>query len=199
MSVGTADLAEAQGRTDCRSPLPASLGVAFVRSSPYLDLAPGVVEPPAQGSLMVKGGALFAGRAELPVRGPLRLRLEGATARWSVQQTTYGPDGAMPIADTSLGDMSAHHLVGLVGLQMGRAPVCAHVSAGGGFYALDFQGASARRPGAALAAGIDFPTGQHGAILVDAVLHLIATRGNHPIASSTVPALNVLLGWAYRF
>lgn len=199
ISVGTADVVEAQRRSDCRSPLPPSVGGAVGRSSPYVDLAPGVVELPTPGSVSVQGGALFVGRADLPVSGPLRLRIEGATARWDVRQVTYGQDGSTVIADTSVGHMSARHFVALVGLRTGRAPVCAHLSAGGGFYALGFRGMSVRSPGAALAAGIEFPTGEHGAIQVDAVLHLIATRADHPIASSTVPTLNVLLGWAYRF
>ena len=149
--------------------------------------------------MIVNGGAQFAGRADLSLTGPLRLRIEGATARWDVRYKTYDPNGSTATADTSVGHMSARHLVALVGVRTGRAPACAHVSAGGGFHAIAFQGATVRRPGAALAAGIEVPTGAHGAFQADVALHLIATRADYPIASSTVPALNLLVGWAYRF
>jgi len=199
IALGPAGVAEAQGRSHCRSPQPPSVGVAFGRSSPYFDLASGVVEPSGTGSVQVRAGAQFGARAELPVAGPLRLRIDAATARWDVRQTTYDPDEFTVTANTSVGQMSARHLVALIGVRTGRAPACAHVSAGGGVYALGFRSASVRRPGASLAAGIDLPTGAHGAIQVDAMLHLIATRDGHPIASSTALALNLLVGWAYRF
>lgn len=198
ISVSSVGVAEAQGQADCRSRQPPSVGVAFGRSSPYLDLAQGIIEGAAPGSVLVNGGAEFVARGDLPVTGPLRLRIEGATARWDVRQTMYGPDGAV-MAETSAGRMSARHFVALVGLRTGRAPLCAHVSGGGGLYALGFRDESVRRPGAALAAGLELPTGQHGAIQVDAVLHLISTSGAYTIASSTVPVLNLLAGWAYRF
>jgi hypothetical protein len=194
-----AGLAEAQGRSDCRSPQPPSIGVAFGRSSPYLDLARGAVELSGPGTVAVHGGAQFAGRADLPLSGPLRLRIEAARARWDIRQRTYSPDDFTVTADESVDHMSARHLVALAGLRLGRAPACAHVSAGGGVYALGFRGESAWRPGASLAAGIELPTGEHGAVQVDAVLHLIGTRDVHPIASTAVPALNLLVGWAYRF
>jgi hypothetical protein len=41
--------------------------------------------------------------------------------------------------------------------------------------------------------------GDHGAIQVDAMLHLIGTRDLHPIANSSALALNLLVGWVYRF
>jgi hypothetical protein len=95
--------------------------------------------------------------------------------------------------------MSARHLVALASVRTGRAPACAHVSAGGGVHALGFRGASVRRPGASLAAGIDLPTGAHSALQVDAMLHVIGTRDSHPISSSAALALNLLVGWVYRF
>jgi len=103
------------------------------------------------------------------------------------------------VADGSLGRISARHLVSVVGYSTGRAPACAHVFAGGGVYGLAFQGVSSWRPGASLSAGIDVPTGDHGAIQFDAALHLIAARTARPIASSTLPALSLLVGWSYRF
>lgn len=109
------------------------------------------------------------------------------------------PDDLTVTADESVDHMSARHLVALAGFRLGRAPACAHVSAGGGVYALGFRDESVWRPGASLAAGIELPTGGHGAIQVDAVLHLIGTRDAHPIASTAVPTLNLLVGWAHRF
>ena len=191
--------AEAQAQTGCGAPVAPTIGVAVGRSSPYVDLAQGVVTFSPPGSVIVNGGAQFAGRADLSLAGPLRLRIEGATARWDVRHKTYDPDGLTETTDTSVGHMSARHLVALVGLRTGRAPACAHVSAGGGLHAIGFQNESVRRPGATLSAGIELPTGAHGAFQADVVLHLIATRSQYPIASSTVPALNLLVGWAYLF
>ena len=199
IALAAAGVAEAQGRPDCRSPLPPSVGVAFGRSSPYVELASGVVEPPGTGSVQVRAGAQFGARAELPVVGPLRVRIDAATARWDVRQTTYDPNGFTVTADTSVGHMSARHLVALLGVRTGRAPACAHVAAGGGVYALGFRDASVRRPGASLAAGIEMRTGDHGAIQVDGMLHIIGTRDRYPISGSAALALNLLLGWVYRF
>jgi hypothetical protein len=179
--------------------MPPTIGAAFGRSSPSVDLKPGVVDVPRSTSILVEGGSLFTARAELPVAGPLRLRIEGGTARWDVRQVTYDPAGRSVMTDRSAGQLSVHHLAALVGVRTGRAPACAQLSAGGGFYALGFGGASVRRPGASLAAGIEIPTGQHGAIQAEAALDLIATGGPSFIASSAVPALNVVVGWAYRF
>ncbi|MGE3889930.1 MAG: hypothetical protein AB7H81_26210 [Vicinamibacterales bacterium] len=194
-----AGLAEAQGRAGCASPQPPSIGIAFGRSSPHLELARGAVELHGHGTVAVRGGAQLAGRADLSLSGPLRLRIETARARWDIRQRTYSPDDFTVTADESVDHMSARHLVALAGLRLGRPPACAHVSAGGGVHALGFRGESVWRPGASLAAGIELPTGGHGVIQVDAMLHLIGTRDAHPIASSAVPSLNLLVGWAYRF
>jgi hypothetical protein len=175
------------------------VGVAFGRSSPYFDLASGVVESSGTGSVQVRAGTQFGARGELPVAGPLRVRIDTATARWDVRQTTYDPEEFTVTAETSVGHFSARHLVGLLGVRMGRAPACAHVSAGGGLYALGFRGASVRRPGASFAARIEMRTGAHGAIQVDGMLHIIGTRDRHPISSSSALALNLLVGWVYRF
>lgn len=90
LSVCSAGLAEAQGRAGCASPQPPSIGIAFGRSSPYLELARGVIDVSGPGSVAVQGGAQFAGRAGVrasPVsvsvdRNPPRPRSEYGT--WSV-------------------------------------------------------------------------------------------------------------------
>lgn len=187
------------GRSDCQAPQGPSVGVAFGRSSPYISLAPDVFDMETAGS--VSGGMQIAGRADLSIVGPLRLRIEGASARWDVRQKRYDPDaGFQLIEDRSVGHMATRQLVALVGVRAGRAPACAHVSVGPGLYSMGFRGTSIRRPGIALAAGIEIPTGDRGAVQADVNLHLILTRDGQPITSSTaVPAASLLIGWAYRF
>lgn len=200
MLSGAASTANAQARVDCLSPQPASIGFAWGRSSPYVELASGTVEVEPASSVSVWSGAQLAGRVDVPVTGPLRVRLEGATARWDLRRIRYDADaGFRVISETSIDNMTARHLVALIGLRTGRAPVCAHVSAGGGLYSIGFRGTSVRRAGVALAAGIEIPTGSRGVVQLDATLHLIGTRDAPQVASTTVPALSLLAGWAYRF
>ena len=198
--LAVAGTASAQGRSGCRSPQPPSVGVGFGASLPYLELASNVGDVEAASSVSVRGGVQFSGRADLSVTGPLRVRLEGAAARWDVRQTLYDSDGGYDvISERSIDHMTARHLVALVGVRVGRAPTCAHVSAGGGLYSIGLRGASVRRGGVAIAAGMEIPTGSRGAVQIDATLHLIGTRDAPPLASTTVPALSLLAGWAYRF
>lgn len=200
LSIGAAGVASAQARADCLSPQPAAIGGAFGRSSPYVELASGAVDVEPASSVSVRSGAQFAGRVDVPVVGPVRVRLEGATARWDLRRVRYDTDAAFRVVEeTSIDHMTARHFVALVGLRTGRTPVCAHVSAGGGLYSIGFRGTSVRRAGAALAAGIEIPTGSRGVVQLDATVHLIGTRDAPPIASTTVPALSLLAGWAYRF
>ena len=197
--TGVVDAATAQG-VDCSSPQGPSIDVAIGRSSPYVELKSGVVEEGASASVGVGAGAALVGRADFPIVGPLRVRLDGATARWDVRLLRYDPNaGYRVIADESVGRMTSRHLAALVGFRTGRAPVCARVSAGGGFYAIGFRGTSVRSPGAALAAGLEFPTGSRSGIQVDGTLHALATRSRDPVSFSTVLELNVTVGWAYRF
>jgi hypothetical protein len=159
-----------------------------------------VVEPSGTGSVLVYGGAHIGGRADIPFLDVLRLRIEAGTARWDVRQKTYDPDRSYAvIADRSVGHMTANHLVALVGLWVGREPVCAHVSAGGGIYSLGFRRESIRRIGGAIAAGIGIPTGDRGALQADINLHLISTDESKLVAGSTVPAASLVVGWVYRF
>jgi hypothetical protein len=198
--LAVAGTASAQGRSGCRSPQPPSVGVAFGVSLPYLELVPGVAGGESASSVSVRGGVQLAGRADLPVTGPLRVRVEGATARWDVRRTLYDADaGYAVLGERSIDRMSARHFVALVGVRTGRAPACAHLSAGGGLYSIGFRGASARRAGGTLAAGMEIPTGSRAAVQLDATLHLIGTRDATPIASTAVPALSLAVGWAYRF
>jgi hypothetical protein len=191
--------AAAQAQRDCRSPKPPQVGIGVGRSSPYVELERGLVDVPESASVLVRGGAQIVGRVELPMTGALRLRIESGAANWDVRQRTYATDGTVA-SDTSVGKSSARQLVSLVGFSTGRAPVCAHLFAGGGVYALAFRGTSTWQPGASLAAGIDVPTGEHGVIQIDAALNVIATGMEHPIASVTsVPVLNLIVGWSYRF
>jgi len=200
-SIGVIGTADAQGRADCQSPQPPSIGLAFGRSLPGFALPAETVGAGPITTLTVRGATQVAGRADLPVVGPLRVRLEGAMAHWDVRQTLYDPNAGYQVIDeASIGAMSTRHLVALVGIRTGRPGACAHVSAGGGLYSIGFRDASLRRPGFALAAGIEVPTGRHGAIQADATLHVIRIGDGYPITSfSDAPTLSLLVGWAYRF
>jgi hypothetical protein len=197
--TGAAAAAWARG-SDCSSPQPPSIGASIGRSDPYLELRSAAVDVEPPDSVSVRAGAQLAGRADLPLAGPLRLRLEGATARWDVRVQRYDPDaGYRVIADESVGHMTSRHFVALVGLTTGRAPACAHVSAGGGFYSIGFRGDAVRSLGLAIGAGMEIRTGSTGAIQLDATVHMIDTRSRDPIAFSTVDALNLTVGWTHRF
>lgn len=199
LSLGAAGAAGAQSSSDCRSPQPRSVGVAIGRSSPYAELASGFLLAEG-GSVSVRSGLQVAGRVDIPIAGPLRVRVEGASSRWDMRRTVYDADAGYRVVDErSIGSMSERHLVALAGVRTGRAPFCAHVSAGGGFYALGFRDASHRRAGGAIAAGMEIPTGSRGAVQLDVTLHLIGTRDADPIASTVVPAAALTIGWAYRF
>jgi hypothetical protein len=122
-------------------------------------------------------------------------------ANWDVRRTLYDANAGYQVIDeSSIGSMSARHLVALVGIRTGRPPACAHVSAGGGFYSIGFGNVSLRRAGIALAAGIEVPAGGHGAIQADVTLHLIRIGDGYPITNfSDAPTMSLLVGWAYRF
>jgi hypothetical protein len=192
----TVDVAHAQSR-EC-SIAPRGIGLSVGRVSPYLELSRGAVDPVPAGSILVRNGFQVAGRGDLPIAGPWRARVEAAFADWPVVRQIYG-DGVEPIARDTVGRVGVRQLVGMIGRQGGRSPVCGYVLAGGGFYSLAFRRATVRRPGVALTAGVEFPTGERGAVQVDVQLHLISTQGRYPIAFSTVPAAGLLAGWSLRF
>jgi hypothetical protein len=148
----------------------------------------------------VEDGRQLAARANLPVAGPLRLRLEAARSRWDVRRTAYDPAaGYAATSDRSIGSMSERHLVALIGMNSRVGP-CSYVAAGGGFYSIGFREMSFRSPGIALAAGMEIPTGARGAIQLDATLHVINSGNWRAITTnSQVLAINLLIGWAYRF
>lgn len=195
LTVSTA-VAHTQSR-DC-SIAPRSIGVSLGRSSPYLDLSRGAVDAVPTGSITVRSSFQVAGRGDLPIAGPWRARVEAVAANWPVVRQFYG-DSFEPIARDRVGHVGVRQLVGMIGRQGGRSPVCGYVLGGGGLYSLGFRGATVRRPGFALTAGMEFPTGQRGAIQADLQLHLIDTEGRYPIAGSTVPAAGIMVGWSLRF
>jgi hypothetical protein len=51
----------------------------------------------------------------------------------------------------------------------------------------------------ALAAGVEVPAGNRGAVQADLQLHLINTGARFPIASSTALAASISVGWSQRF
>jgi hypothetical protein len=197
--AGAADVAWAQSRSGCREAERPSVGFAVGRSAPYVELARGVVDAEAGQSVLVYGGPQFGVRMDLTPAGPLRLRVEGAWARWDVRRKTYDPsDGYREIENTSVGHLSARQLVGLVGLRGGRGPLCWNLLGGGGVYRLEIRDAVLTRPGGSLVAGIEFPTGALGVVQADIQLQMIDTNGLHPVSMSTVLAASVTVGWSIR-
>ncbi len=77
--------------------------------------------------------------------------------------------------------------------------MCAHVLVGAGAYSLGLRGATVRGPGIALTGGMEIPTGERGALQLDATVHAINTRSRPPIAFSQTLVLNLTVGWIYRF
>jgi hypothetical protein len=137
--AGVADVAWAQSRWVCRGAERPSVGFAVGRSSPYVELVRGVAGEEAGQSVLVYGGPQFGVRMDLAPAGPLRLRVEGASARWDVRRRTYDPsDGYREVENTSVGHLSARQLVGLVGLRGGRGPLCWSLLGGGGVYRSGF-------------------------------------------------------------
>jgi hypothetical protein len=196
--VGTPRVGHAQTRGDCSTSAPAAIGVSIGRSSPYFDLSREIADPGNTSSLLVRSGNLLSARVDLPISGPWRARIEGSGTNWRVERRTYGSNGQVTSSDTA-GHVEARQIVGMVGRQGGRNPVCGYVLAGGGLYSLEYQGTSLRRPGVALTAGVEIPTGARGAVQADVQLHVINTRGRYPIASSQVLAASISVGWSYRF
>jgi hypothetical protein len=196
--VAAAGLAHAQPIGDCSTSAPRAGGVSVGRSAPYLDLSHGATGSEPVGSVLVRSGLQLAGRVDLPVAGPWRARFEGSGMRWHVVEQIYG-DGGQAVATGDRGQMSARQAVAMLGRQGGRSPVCGYVLVGGGLYFLDYRGAGVTRPGFAFTAGVEIPAGGRNAIQAEMQLHLIDTRGEYPIAASTVPAASVLIGWSHRF
>lgn len=163
--IAPAGSASAPGRSDCRSPQPPSIGAAFGHSLPSVELSSSVAPAEPNSSVSARSGAQVAGRADLPVIGPLRVRLEGATARWEVRRIRYDPNGGFRVIDEELiGQITTRHLVALVGP---------------GLYSIGYQGTSGRRAGFAIAAGMEIPTGSRGAVQLDVTVHLIGTSETH--------------------
>ena len=187
----------AQSHADCSAPAPPGVGVSVGRSSPHFDLSRGVVEGDERGSVIVRGGPQLSARADLPVAGPWRARIEGAAANWRVTRQTY--EGFQLTADETVGHVKERQIAAMIGRQGGRSPVCGYVLAGGGIYSFDYKGAHVRRPGVALAVGLEVPTGDRGAVQVDVRLDIIDSQAHYPIASSTVLGASLSVGWSYKF
>lgn len=192
-----AGVAQAQSRADCSEAAPPGFGVSVGRSSPYFYLSQGVVEGDERGSVSVRGGPQLSARADLPVAGAWRARIEGGAAKWRVTRQTY--DGFQLTSSDTVGHVEERQIVGMIGRQGGRSPVCGYVLAGGGFYSLDYKGARLRRPGVALAVGLEVPTGDHSAIQADVRLDFIDSAARYPISSTTVLGASLSVGWSHKF
>jgi len=188
---------QAQSYAGCSTAAPLGVGVSIGRSSPYFDLSRGAVDGDEGGSVSVGGGPQLSARADLPVAGAWRARVEGAAANWRVTRQTY--EGFQLTADETVGHVKARQIAAMIGRQGGRSPVCGYVLAGGGLYSFDYKGASVRRPGVALAFGLEVPTGDHGAVQADMRLDIIDSRARYPIASTTVLGASLSVGWSHKF
>ena len=197
VSLVGAGVAHAQSRADCSEAPPPGFGVSFGRSSPYFYLSRGAVEGDASGSVSVRSAPQLSARADLPVAGAWRARIEGAGANWPVVRTTY--EGGQMTARETLGSVEERHVVGMIGRQGGRSPVCGYVLAGGGLYSVGYRGAQIRRPGLALAAGIEVPAGDYGAIQADIRLDVIDSRARYPISSTSILGASLTVGWSHKF
>jgi hypothetical protein len=184
--------ANARLSSGCASARPPAIGVSIGRSSPYFEPA-GVVANESLGSLHL------AARADVPVAGPWRVRVEGASTGWRLERTTYSADLRDVVARDIVGRVDVKHVAAVIGRQAGRAPACAYVLAGAGLYALDYQNAGWFAPGGILVAGIEFPGGPRGAVQVDVQLHLVKTGvdGQPPIGSSVVVDGRLSVGWVF--
>jgi hypothetical protein len=192
--------AQAQGRTECGTPQPPTVGLSFGRSDPYLELQADAYPADDAGTVSVRRAGELAGRLDLPLAGAFRVRVEGARASWDVRRRLYDASaGFRLVSDESIDHISARHATALVGVRTGHAPACAFVGAGVGFYTIGFRDVSLRSPGFAGTVGMEIPAGPHGVVQVDATIHLIQTGNREPIGMSTVPVLSLLAGYAYRF
>ena len=196
-SLVGAGKAYAQSRADCSEAAPPGFGVSVGRSSPYFYLSQGAVEGDGRGSVSVRSGPHLSGRADLPVAGAWRARIEGSGANWRVVRHTY--EGVQMTARETLGNVEERHVVGMIGRQGGRSPACGYVLAGGGLYSVGYRGAQVRRPGMALAAGIEVPAGDHGAIQADIRLDVIDSRARYPISSTSILSASLSVGWSHKF
>ena len=176
-----------------------AVGVAIGRSDPYFEPSSGVGGTGTSGSVLARGGFQFAGRADLPIAGAWRARVEGGSATWRLERQIYSADLRQVIRTETVGDLAVRQIVASIGRQGGRQPVCGYVLVGGGLYSLHYQDTGFRSPGFAITAGVEFPGGPRGAVQVDVQLHLINTDGHYPIGSSTVVDGRFSAGWAYRF
>ena len=199
LSFTTAAAAHAQ-RGDCRGPIRPSVGVSVGRSSPYFDLTPGAVDPSPSASIVVGGGTQVGARGDLPVVGPLRLRVDGSAVRWNIERRIYSPELNYELVEkSSAGAIAARQIGAAIGLELGRAPLCAHVLIGGALHSLRVGDATLRRPGVSITAGVELPTGSRGKVQMDMQLHVIDTNSRAPISSSHGLAASLMAGWAYTF
>jgi hypothetical protein len=197
MTAGEAH-AQLQMRAECSTAPPPGIGASVGKSSPYFDLSRTALDQTPGGSVIVRGGVRLAARADLPIAGAWRARVEGSTVNWQVTRTTYDDSFAVTARDT-VGHVGARQIVAMLGRQGGRSPACGYVLAGGGIYSLDYRGARIRRPGVALNAGIELWLIEHGAVQLDVQVHLIDTRARSPVASTTALAASLTVGWLHRF
>jgi hypothetical protein len=196
--IGTFEVVAAPSGVDCQTAQRA-VGAAVGRSDPSFEPSRGVGG--TSGSIAPRRGFHLAARADLPIAGAWRARVEASATNWRLERQTYSADLREPAATETVGRVEVRQIVGLAGRQGGRAPACGYVLAGGGLYALSYGGTSSYNSGFALMAGVEFPGGPRGAVQLDLQLHLVntGTEGRYPIGSSGVVDTRLSAGWVYRF
>jgi hypothetical protein len=176
-----------------------AVGGSVARSDPYFEPSPGVSGP---GGSVHSGRSLhLAARADLPIAGAWRARVEGGATRWPLERQIYSADLRQVVATETVGHINVRQMIALAGRQGGRAPVCGYVLAGGGLYSLSHGGTRSHHSGVALMLGMEFPGGPRGAVQVDLQIHIINTGegGRYPIGSTAVIDTRLSAGWMYRF
>ena len=194
LGLGTTGIAHAQSRRDCSEAAPAGIGLSVGRSlTPLFELSRGTFDAIERGSIHLGPGLHLGGRVDLPIAGSWRGRVEVSGANWPVERQTVHPAERL-----TLGHVEARQILAFIGRPVGRRSACGYVLAGGGVFSLRVEETRLRRPGAALAGGIELPVTGRGALQLEAQVHMIGSGARSPIATGALAA-NLSIGWLYRF
>jgi hypothetical protein len=194
VGVVTTGVAHAQSRRDCSEAGPTGIGLSVGRSlTPLFELSRGTFEAIERGSIHPRPGLHLGGRVDLPIAGSWRGRVEVSGANWPLEHQTFDP-----VERLTLGHLEYRQILAFVGRQGGRSSACGYVLAGGGLFSLRVEEARVRRPGAALAAGVEVPISGRGALQLEAQVHMIGSGARPPMATGALAA-NLSVGWLYRF
>ena len=198
LGVVTTGVAHAQSRRDCSAAGPTGIGLSVGRSlTPLFELSRGTFEAIERGSIQPqpRTSPRWSGR-------PAHRRILARPRRGLGSELAGGaPDydaNFHPVERFTLGHVESRQILAFVGRQGGRSSACGYVLAGGGLFSLRVEEARVRRPGAALAAGVEVPVTGRGALQLEAQVHMIGSGARPPMATGALAA-NLSVGWLYRF